>query len=256
MSRICVTKALKNASRIQAVAPHIIPRGEPLDGFASRLPLDLLARLHKIQPGELEQRPDLAEFVRKANFPAVGTVVQDPLFSGTLRFVQVAFTPGNFTPVYSQADPAGIGTDDLRSPADRVFAFDFHSDLFLVAQPDRTLVCQDRARRHSARGVQVSGRLAEKAHEIYPALQQRAQNRKVALLRSYPSHYSQFSCYSPLVIIGFHNIHPATPSWHLPSLISDYTNQPDRNGASEESRRTPLWRRIDCSGARSGRRRG
>src|SRR5467141_2967863 len=74
-----------------------------------------------------------------------------------------------------------------------------HSDLFLLAKPDRTLVCQDRARRHCARRVHVGARLAEKAHEVHPALQQRAKDSKVALLRSYASHYSQFSRYSPLV---------------------------------------------------------
>src|SRR6267143_7053863 len=74
-----------------------------------------------------------------------------------------------------------------------------HSDLFLLAKPDRTLVCQDRARRHCARRVHVGARLAQKAHEVHPALQQRAKDSKVALLRSYASHYSQFSRYSPLV---------------------------------------------------------
>src|SRR6267143_2146664 len=74
-----------------------------------------------------------------------------------------------------------------------------HSDLFLLAKPDRTLVCQDRARRHCARRVHVGARLAEKAHEVHPALQQRAKDSKVALLRSYASHYSQFSRYRPLV---------------------------------------------------------
>src|SRR5467141_3182731 len=54
-------------------------------------------------------------------------------------------------------------------------------------------------RRHCARRVHVGARLAEKAHEVHPALQQRAKDSKVALLRSYASHYSQFSCYSPLV---------------------------------------------------------
>jgi hypothetical protein len=76
-----------------------------------------------------------------------------------------------------------------------------HSDLFLLAQPDRTLVCQDRARRHCARRVHVGVRLAEKAHEVHPALQQSAKDSKVELLRSYASHYSQFSCYGSLVII-------------------------------------------------------
>jgi hypothetical protein len=107
MSRICVTKALKNAKRIQAVAPHIIPKSEPLDGFASRLPLNLLTRFHELQPEELEHWPDLAELARNTKFPAVGTAVQDSLSRGTLHFVQVAFTPGNFTPAYSLRYCAG-----------------------------------------------------------------------------------------------------------------------------------------------------
>ena len=127
MAGICVTKALKNAKRIQAMAAHIIPSNEPLDGFASLLPLSLLARFHEIQPVKMEIRPDLAELARETGFPAISTVVQGPLFNGTLHFVQMAFTPGNFAPAYSQADPAGIGTDDLRSLADRAFAFDFNS---------------------------------------------------------------------------------------------------------------------------------
>src|ERR1017187_4644882 len=57
----------------------------------------------------------------------------------------------------------------------------------------------DRARRHFAWRVHVAGRFAEKAHEVHPALQQGAKDRKVALLRSYASHHSQFSRYSPLV---------------------------------------------------------
>src|ERR1035441_1281169 len=72
-----------------------------------------------------------------------------------------------------------------------------HPDLLLVAQPDRTLVRQDRARHHCPRRVHVVGRLAEKAHEVHPALQQGAKDRKVVLLRSYASHHSQFSRYSP-----------------------------------------------------------
>ncbi|MGB2634686.1 MAG: transposase [Candidatus Acidiferrum sp.] len=58
----------------------------------------------------------------------------------------------------------------------------FHPDLFLLAQPDRTLVFQDRARRHCGRCIHVGARLAEKAHEVHPALQQRAQDCEVALL--------------------------------------------------------------------------
>src|ERR1019366_5768222 len=56
---------------------------------------------------------------------------------------------------------------------------------------------KDRARHHCPRRVHVVGRLAEKAHEVHPALQQGAKDRKVALLRSYASHHSQFSRYSP-----------------------------------------------------------
>ena len=54
--------------------------------------------------------------------------------------------------------------------------------LLLVAQPNRTLVRQDRARCHRTRGVHFIGRSAQKAHEIHPSLQQRAEDGEMALL--------------------------------------------------------------------------
>ena len=68
-------------------------------------------------------------------------------------------------------------------------------------------------------GVQVGSRLAEKAHEVHPALQQRAQNGKMLLLRPDTSHYSQFSYYSPLVCPKYRErIDPGgTPSWEVQS---------------------------------------
>ena len=45
-SKICVTRAIKNAKHIQRIASHIIPREEPLEGFSSIIPYEVLARIH------------------------------------------------------------------------------------------------------------------------------------------------------------------------------------------------------------------
>jgi hypothetical protein len=44
MERICGTRILKNAKGIRKVAPHVIPASEPLEGFKSLVPLDILMR--------------------------------------------------------------------------------------------------------------------------------------------------------------------------------------------------------------------
>jgi len=59
---------------------------------------------------------------------------------------------------------------------------------------------------------------------------------------------------TPFISGGKFSVAEACRSLCIATAIG--TNRPERNGASGESLRTPLWRRIDCSGARSGRRRG
>jgi len=91
MPRICVTRALKNARYLQTVAPHIIPPVEPLEGFASLVPLHVLTVLHRKQVHKIPGRPDLTELLQTIQLPAIGNQAVDPLFSGTLLFVQITF---------------------------------------------------------------------------------------------------------------------------------------------------------------------
>src|ERR1700674_2080928 len=91
MPRICVTRALKNARYIQAVAPHIIPAQEPVEGYASLIPLDLLTVLHNKQGLQIQGRADLTSMLSAAKLPLAGNQAVDPLFNGTLHLVQVIF---------------------------------------------------------------------------------------------------------------------------------------------------------------------
>src|SRR5882724_3840426 len=84
------------------------------------------------------------------------------------------------------------GAPSARSPA-------LHPDVLFLAQPDRALVRQDRARCDCSRGVHLDPRPAEKAHEIHPPLQPGPEDCEVALLRSHAPHHSQFNRYGPLV---------------------------------------------------------
>ena len=95
----CSTRALKNAKRIRAFAPHIIPAKEPAAGYSSIVPLDVLARLHKMSDQELaislKNRPELLDVAKKMRPAPVPTpsrafsLFGDPPFKGTLHFVQL-----------------------------------------------------------------------------------------------------------------------------------------------------------------------
>jgi hypothetical protein len=101
MSRVCATRALKNALRLQGVAPHIIPSVEPPQGFASVVEHEILARLHSMAEAELEPFPELLDVVRAERAAAAAgspdalaanpTFAAGPLFSGTIHFVQIKF---------------------------------------------------------------------------------------------------------------------------------------------------------------------
>jgi|SRR2546427_6462855 len=69
MALLCATRHLKNARHLQATAPHILPREEPPDGYASRVPFDLLGRLHAARQDELGRYRDLAEALRRSPVP-------------------------------------------------------------------------------------------------------------------------------------------------------------------------------------------
>ncbi len=74
-----------------------------------------------------------------------------------------------------------------------------HSDLLLVAQPSRTVVRQDRTRRHRARRLHLRPRSEAKTHALHPPVQQSARNREVEVRRSSATHQYTISWYRPLV---------------------------------------------------------
>ena len=59
ITRICATRVLKNAKVIRKAAPHIIPPEEPLEGFRSLVPVDILKRFHRMSEADLRDYPEL-----------------------------------------------------------------------------------------------------------------------------------------------------------------------------------------------------
>ena len=66
MGHLCATRALKNAKFIRSVAPHVIPAKEPLDGYASIIPFEILRRFHRIKDEDLHGHLHLLEAAKKA----------------------------------------------------------------------------------------------------------------------------------------------------------------------------------------------
>ena len=92
MSQLCAARAIKNARHLQRTAPHILPRDEPPGGFASRVPWELLMRLHGPLPRtELDRVPGLADALRRSPVPIRRATASEPLFNGTLVFAQISF---------------------------------------------------------------------------------------------------------------------------------------------------------------------
>ncbi len=92
MPALCATRAIKNARHLQATAPAILPKVEPAEGFASRVPRELLARLHTtVPPKDLERVPGLAAALARSPPPRPRASAAEPLFNGTLVFAAVNF---------------------------------------------------------------------------------------------------------------------------------------------------------------------
>ncbi len=92
MALLCATRSMKNARHLQAIAPRILPRPEPLEGFASRVPRELLSRLHTPVPAaQLDRVPGLAAALARSPVPRVKAAAAAPLFQGTLVFASVEF---------------------------------------------------------------------------------------------------------------------------------------------------------------------
>ena len=92
LTLICATRLLKNARHLQTTAPQVLPRDEPIQGFGSRVPDRVLARLHMpLRPDDLKPYPELAAALQRAPAPKPRAVATEPLFQGTFAFVQVTF---------------------------------------------------------------------------------------------------------------------------------------------------------------------
>ncbi|MGI8744629.1 MAG: hypothetical protein ACR2NN_19050 [Bryobacteraceae bacterium] len=93
MTRLCATRALKNARRIQSLVPDITPAKQTGEGFASLVPSDVLSRFHRMKDADMAAHPDLleaAKMPRKLELAAkpAGAVL---LFHGNPRFVLILF---------------------------------------------------------------------------------------------------------------------------------------------------------------------
>ncbi len=91
MDLLCATRLLKNARFLQSAEVGFLPKVEPLNGFQSLVPAQLLGRLHKAQVKDIKAE-GLARVISRKRPPRAGTKLASPLFSGTLRFVEATFS--------------------------------------------------------------------------------------------------------------------------------------------------------------------
>lgn len=101
MEYFCHTRALKNAKHLRASAPHVVPRDEPLEGYGSVIPREVLAHLHAARPPD-----DLARRLGRAAFPRLRAAPSEPLFKGSLVFVSLGFNTSSGSVSVSRQDLA------------------------------------------------------------------------------------------------------------------------------------------------------
>ena len=87
---LSATRALKNLRWLQQNAPEVFTAPEPLGGWPSVIPIEMLARLNRTVPSSSSVPLDLALMSRR-KIPPVNTTVTEPLFSGTIYFAQINF---------------------------------------------------------------------------------------------------------------------------------------------------------------------
>ena len=96
--RLCTSRRNKTAKHIERIAGHLIEGTN--QGITSIISEETLAQLHTIEnTHEVIQNKDLAILLEKDKLPSIKSTVSDPLFQGTLFFVQITFnTPsGSFS---------------------------------------------------------------------------------------------------------------------------------------------------------------
>ena len=105
--RICVTRAIKNLEYIERSVPTTITK-EDLEELYKLSP-EILVKLHTIsKPHEVIKNVKLANFLENNKIPLPDTAVSQPLFNGTLVFVQVTFNRPSLPPF-------SISTVDLQT---------------------------------------------------------------------------------------------------------------------------------------------
>jgi hypothetical protein len=110
---ISVTRALKNARFLQRVVPAIIPAEEPPEGFGSIVPLETLARLHRVrEPAALLTNPAHRAALKHVRFPQVTSALADPMFNGTVYLTRITFVDTN--PLSREA-PAAVSKADMQT---------------------------------------------------------------------------------------------------------------------------------------------
>jgi hypothetical protein len=102
----CFTRALKNASYLQTIAPDIFATDPSAEGFGTGVPIEILHNLHRLRPNSpiLNRHKAVAEFLRKNKLPVPGRIARDALFSGTVHFAQVTFHTSGGNLVIPTAD--------------------------------------------------------------------------------------------------------------------------------------------------------
>lgn len=118
-ARRCATRALKNAKHIRAVAPQVFPEVEPLDGFASVLPFNVLDRFHRMTDDQLRRYPHLLEAAVKLRQDLPTGSVLTPtglpafplpivLFKGTVHLAKIRFNADGVIRTFADADMATV----------------------------------------------------------------------------------------------------------------------------------------------------
>jgi hypothetical protein len=89
----CATRALKNVRYLEARAPQLVAAAPDEPGFGTGIPLNVLARLHRLssQNPEVSQHERLASFLSEHQLPRPGRNIRGSLFNGTVFFVQITF---------------------------------------------------------------------------------------------------------------------------------------------------------------------
>ena len=88
---LCGTRALKNLRWLRAHAPNVFEGQEPALGWGSVVPTRLLGSLNRALPTTAPKFID-PDQLRRVSFPEVTDSLSEPIFRGTVHFLQVNFT--------------------------------------------------------------------------------------------------------------------------------------------------------------------